>query len=190
MNIAHVDIEGGDYLSSGRGSKQIKEELCKSGVVPEIMRRAIVAVYEAEMNVAIHAYRGLVEDCGLVALYACCQGCFGSPFWDTPPAVARLRAVPSGPADGPVRIHALQRLKPLEPRAGARLDPDMSTAIKKLAQINQISKQLPGRNCGICGAPSCLALAEDVVMDRATLASCIFMGNRPDAPGAIKEDHI
>ena len=136
------------------------------------------------------AERGLMEDCGLVALYACYQGCFGSPFWDTPPAVARLRAVPSGPADGPVRIHALQRLKPLEPRAGARLDPDMSTAIKKLAQINQISKQLPGRNCGICGAPSCLALAEDVVMDRATLASCIFVGNRPDAPGATKEDHI
>jgi len=58
MNIAHVDIEGGDYLSSGRGSKQIKEELRKIGVVPEIIRRAIVAVYEAEMNVAIHAYRG------------------------------------------------------------------------------------------------------------------------------------
>ena len=125
----------------------------------------------------------------MVALYACYQGCFGSPFWDTPPAVARLRAALPNPAEAPVRVRALHRLKLLEPRSGTRLDPDMSTAIKKLTRINQISKQLPGRNCGICGAPSCLALAEDVVMDRAALASCIFTRETPDTPGAIKEDN-
>lgn len=135
------------------------------------------------------AERGLMEDCGLVALYACYQGCFGSPFWDTPPAVARLRAEIPPPEDAPLQLHALHRIKPLEPRSGARLDPDMSTAIKKLAQINQISKQLPGRNCGVCGAPTCLTLAEDVVMDRASLTSCIYMEQEPEPPEATKEDH-
>lgn len=132
------------------------------------------------------AERGLVEDCGLVALYACYQGCFGSPFWDTPPVVARLRAEIPPREDAPLQLHALHRIKPLEPRSGARLDPDMSTAIKKLAQIDQISKQLPGRNCGVCGAPTCLTLAEDIVMDRTSLTSCIYM--KPEPSEATKED--
>lgn len=136
------------------------------------------------------AERNQMNDCGLVALYACDQGCYGSPFWDTPPMVAMARAKLLKPEHASTRITALRRIKALEPRSGARLDPDMSKAIEKLARMDRLSKQLPGRNCGVCGAPTCLTLAEDVVMGRAALASCIFMENAPEEPGTGEENTV
>ena len=37
-----------------------------------------------------------------------------------------------------------------------------------------LEEQLPGLRCGSCGAPSCHAFAEDVVMGRADEEDCIF----------------
>jgi Na+-translocating ferredoxin:NAD+ oxidoreductase RNF subunit RnfB len=48
-----------------------------------------------------------------------------------------------------------------------RLDPDMGEAIRKLNVIDSMIRSLPGRDCGVCGAPTCAAFAEDVVMGRA-----------------------
>ena len=40
--------------------------------------------------------------------------------------------------------------------------------------IQKLEAQLPGLRCGSCGAPSCRAFAEDVVMGRASEDDCIF----------------
>lgn len=69
------------------------------------------------------------------------------------------------------RVHFDRRLSPL-PMHG--LDPDPSKAIEKLAKRAQILKQLPGIDCGICGAPSCKALADDIVRGEASIVYCIF----------------
>ena len=37
------------------------------------------------------------------------------------------------------------------------------------------TRALPGRDCGVCGAPSCAALAEDIVMERAQRAFCPYV---------------
>jgi Na+-translocating ferredoxin:NAD+ oxidoreductase RNF subunit RnfB len=47
-----------------------------------------------------------------------------------------------------------------------RLDADMGKAIEKLARIDELASGLPGRDCGVCGSPSCASLAEDIVLDR------------------------
>ena len=42
-------------------------------------------------------------------------------------------------------------------------------------EIKTIEKRLPGLDCGSCGAPSCRALAEDIVRGLARENDCIFI---------------
>ena len=48
-------------------------------------------------------------------------------------------------------------------------------ASKMLNEINQIYNKLPLLDCGACGAPSCRALAEDIVKGIAKESDCIFI---------------
>jgi Na+-translocating ferredoxin:NAD+ oxidoreductase RNF subunit RnfB len=43
------------------------------------------------------------------------------------------------------------------------LDENRMKALEKMKKINSILCQLPGIDCGACGAPNCHALAEDMV---------------------------
>ncbi len=51
-------IEGGDFDAAGIATRKLKEQLAKIGVNGAAMRRAMIASYEAEMNVVIHARTG------------------------------------------------------------------------------------------------------------------------------------
>jgi len=82
-------------------------------------------------------------------------------------------AAGAGAAPGEGRSYA--RARPYRPRPGIRLDPDMAVAIRKLAELDAETKRLPGKNCGVCGAPTCAALAEDIVMGRASRAICPYV---------------
>ena len=42
-------------------------------------------------------------------------------------------------------------------------------------RIQELEKQLPGLRCGSCGAPSCHALAEDIVRGQASKSYCIHI---------------
>ena len=55
-----------------------------------------------------------------------------------------------------------------------KLDKDFDIAMKKLEALQTINDGLPGLDCGACGAPSCRALAEDIVRGNANEADCIF----------------
>ncbi|MEG2457112.1 MAG: [Fe-Fe] hydrogenase large subunit C-terminal domain-containing protein, partial [Clostridia bacterium] len=54
-----------------------------------------------------------------------------------------------------------------------RLDEDRQIAMEKLAKIEAIYKNLPHLDCGICGAPSCRAFAEDVANGEAKVEECL-----------------
>ena len=54
------------------------------------------------------------------------------------------------------------------------LDTDRVTAMEKMLKIDDLESRLPGLHCGSCGAPSCHAFAEDVVLGRASQEDCIF----------------
>lgn len=45
-------------MIAGEASSQIKDRLKKLGVKPDIIRRASIVTYEAEINIVIHAFRG------------------------------------------------------------------------------------------------------------------------------------
>ncbi len=62
----------------------------------------------------------------------------------------------------------------LEPRPLKPLDKDLAKAIKKRKEKEDIYESLPKIDCGVCGAPTCLTFAEDVVKGEAELSDCIF----------------
>jgi len=136
--------------------------------------RHVVRVLEMVEN-------GLLEEARAIELYVCDEGCFGSPLWMADPFVARHRwqqaqnrpdaAAPRSRAE--VLARAIRRERRLAARPGLRLDPDMAKAIAKLGEIDRLARSLPGKNCSRCGAPTCLALAEDIVLGRAQ-ASCAW----------------
>lgn len=51
-------IEGGDFANAGSASSQVKKTLKQLSVPPAIIKRVVVALYEAEVNIVAHAYRG------------------------------------------------------------------------------------------------------------------------------------
>ena len=54
------------------------------------------------------------------------------------------------------------------------LDDDLMEAMKKMERMDEIFAALPKLDCCSCGAPSCTALAEDVVRGFANENDCIF----------------
>ena len=61
MTESSWEIRGGDFERAGAASRLLKEQLKKIGAAPEILRRAMMAAYEAQMNVVIHAHRGIMR---------------------------------------------------------------------------------------------------------------------------------
>lgn len=72
-------------------------------------------------------------------------------------------------------------VSPLAPRPIMELDKDIKKAIQKMKKINEFLTMLPGLNCSACGSPSCYALAEDIVLGKASIDDCIvLMRGNPD----------
>jgi len=64
----------------------------------------------------------------------------------------------------------------LAPRPLRPLDPDRAVAIDKKKKKEAITGALPKIDCGCCGAPTCEALADDIVRGLATIEDCIWIG--------------
>lgn len=61
----------------------------------------------------------------------------------------------------------------VEPKSFPPLDKNRNKAIRKLKDKERLIKQLPGIDCGVCGAPDCQTLAEDIVRGEARMEDCI-----------------
>lgn len=56
----HFEIISRDFLRAGDAASTIKRYLSQNGFDPELVRRAAVAAYEAEMNIVIHSLGGML----------------------------------------------------------------------------------------------------------------------------------
>ena len=52
------DVAAGDFTRAGNASSAIKKALKQLGVAPAVVKRVVVAVYEAEVNIVAHSYGG------------------------------------------------------------------------------------------------------------------------------------
>ncbi len=53
-------IEGGDFTRAGYASSQVKKVLKQLNVDAQIIKHIVVALYEAEVNIVAHAFRGAI----------------------------------------------------------------------------------------------------------------------------------
>ncbi|MCQ2314276.1 MAG: ATP-binding protein [Bacteroidales bacterium] len=59
MHFEYTVIEG-DFVNAGSASSSVKKTLKQLNVSPAIVKRVVVALYEAEVNAIAHAYGGVV----------------------------------------------------------------------------------------------------------------------------------
>lgn len=123
-----------------------------------------------------------LDDVDFIEACACTGGCLGGPLTVENLYVARNRQ----------RRHREMTPAVLEPVGEdemqhcmfetypqyldvTTLDADRTEAMKKLRRMNEICEELPKLDCGACGAPSCRALSEDIVREKANLTDCVFV---------------
>ena len=54
-------IEGGNFSKAGTASSLFKKVLKQLNVDPKLIKRTVVALYEAEVNIVAHAYNGVIR---------------------------------------------------------------------------------------------------------------------------------
>ena len=131
------------------------------------------------LRVLSRAETGALGHAALLELRFCAGGCSASPLLGSQPELADMWQTVAVTAGVTPQVPAgvAARATPFAQRPGLRLDAAMGEAIRKLSRIDGETRSLPGRDCGSCGAPSCAAFAEDVVMGRAARADCPFTEN-------------
>ena len=114
-----------------------------------------------------------------VELNACDGGCVGGAMTVTNPYIAQAR------------LQSLKRYLPVSPNRPAsewipdkffneneieyvpnKLSDDRKEARRMMCDIAAIADTLPGIDCGSCGAPTCMAFAEDIVKGETTADEC------------------
>ena len=136
------------------------------------------------------------RDVNFIELDACAGGCVGGVLNVENPYVAKTKLYRIR-KNLPVSLNHLEDADlisnghseealcwdvPLEFVPVLKLDDDVFEAMQKMEQVEQITASLEGLDCGSCGAPSCRALAEDVVRGLASVDDCVFRSISVPAP--------
>lgn len=123
-----------------------------------------------------------IGELDFIELNACSGGCVGGVLTVENAYVARARLqrlrkylpVSCNHLDGE-NSRELSWSSTLEYAPVMKLSDDLEEALRMMNEIRTIEKRLPGLDCGSCGAPSCRALAEDIVRGLAREDDCIFI---------------
>jgi iron only hydrogenase large subunit-like protein len=116
-----------------------------------------------------------------IELNACTGGCVGGVLNIENPFVAKARLLRlrkylpiSCNKLMAEESESLKWKKGLEYSPVMLLNEDVSVAMEMMQEIDEIANNLPGLDCGSCGAPSCKAFAEDIVKGLVSEDDCII----------------
>mgnify|MGYP006281796575 CR=1 FL=1 len=59
--VLTFSINGGDFVNAGKASSKVKTVLKQLNIDSEKIKRAVISLYEAEVNVAAHASSGTIS---------------------------------------------------------------------------------------------------------------------------------
>jgi hypothetical protein len=147
-----------------------------------------------------------ISDIDFLEIRACDEGCAGgvltsgNRFLTAERLRQRSRNIKANATDIPNTsqdrikgygsfILSRSSIDPVKPRSMLKLDEDMAKAMKKMERVQRIMCFLPGIDCGSCGAPSCQALAEDIVKGKAAISHCIFLQKTMEQTRKLHPDH-
>ena len=127
-----------------------------------------------------------LQELDFIELNACAGGCVGGIFAAENGYVARARIqrlrkylpVSCSRLEDAGSLDSLEWTQSLEFAPVMKLAENVEDAMRLMAEIDAISERLPQLDCGSCGAPTCRALAEDIVRGLARENDCIFRMRR------------
>ncbi len=131
---------------------------------------------------------GNIPSLEFIELNACTGGCVGGVLTIQNPFIAKARLqrirryLPVSrnqlsKSDNYIPDYYLFDELP-EYRPISRLSDNIAQSLRMMADIQNLKNELPGIDCGSCGAPTCRAFAEDVVKGNADISSCVLIRNK------------
>lgn len=123
-------------------------------------------------------------DLRFVELNACNGGCVGGVLTVENPYVAEVKLkhlrkyMPVARSHMNMEEHAADLISwttAVQYEPVLRLGDTMLESFSRLNQVERLCKKFPGLDCGSCGAPTCKALAEDIVRGDADERDCIYL---------------
>lgn len=125
------------------------------------------------------------EQLEFIELNACAGGCVGGVLTVENPYIARVK-LKRLRKYLPVACTHLDRKEPGKSKEAFwtkdvpyepvfKIGKDIKDSINKMAKVEELCAKFPGLDCGSCGAPTCKALAEDIVRGAAKEGDCIHI---------------
>lgn len=142
---------------------------------------------------------GKLDDIEFIELNACTGGCVGGCLTVSNTFVAKTRLSILKRYSPVSRNHIESEEipedmfwdEPLMPFSVLKLADNVTDAMKLMSQVSEMSKNFPGLDCGTCGAPTCRALAEDIVRGYAKIDHCVFrLKDEMSSVTPLNEDEI
>ncbi len=123
-----------------------------------------------------------LNDLDFIELNCCTGGCVGGVLTVENPYVAKARIqrlrkfmpISCNSLPAAFDLDELSWTKELHPSPAMKLADNVIKAMRMMTELKAIEASLPGLDCGICGAPSCRALADDIVRGYAERSDCVF----------------
>lgn len=124
-----------------------------------------------------------ITDLDFIELNACNGGCVGGAMTVANPyiAQARLQSIkrylpvsPNRPTDRDIPEWVMYD-STVTYQSSVPLSEDRTEAFRMMGEIEKITKCLPGLDCGSCGAPTCMAFAEDIVKNETNADECTII---------------
>lgn len=116
-----------------------------------------------------------------IELNACSGGCVGGVLTVENPYVAKVKLkrlrkyMPIACNRIQVDESMLRWTKEVKYEPVFKLGDSVQESIHRMTQVEVLCKRFPGLDCGACGAPTCKALAEDVVRGVASQRQCVHL---------------
>ena len=122
-----------------------------------------------------------LSELDFIELNACPGGCVGGIFNVENPYISKARIqrlrkylpVSCNHLDGDIP-DSMKWTEDLKFSPVMALADNIVDAIELMGKIDALTKSLPGLDCGSCGAPTCRALAEEIIKGQSKESSCIF----------------
>ncbi|HCC34640.1 MAG TPA: ferredoxin [Ruminococcaceae bacterium] len=117
-----------------------------------------------------------------VELNACAGGCVGGVLTVENPYVAKARLqilrkympVSRNHLGDPKISETMLKSEPVRALPVMKLSEDLNESMRMMSAIDKLTDELPALDCGSCGAPTCRALAEDIVRGNAMISDCVY----------------
>ena len=124
---------------------------------------------------------GRLPEADFIELSACVQGCVGGCLTVENPYVAEVKLKRLRKYMPVARSHMEADAVDCVPwTTGVQFEPvfrlgdNMMESFSRLERVERLCKKFPGLDCGSCGAPTCKALAEDIVRGEASEKDCVY----------------